>query len=156
MEGMEMSGALTNVLRQQCGRKYLVFTLCMQKKAVNEKIADCGGKQQWFYPKIPANMFFVYVRAMTFWVFIRLRPSAVVYNLHVYTVAFRMCHTATTHSLSAKRVLNGKKCFTIHITFSNTKCTVKNKILLTLTSHMKFCLLMMFHNKCLWFPALIP
>ena len=36
--------------------KYPGFALCMQKKAVNEKIAGCLRKQQWFYQRaVPAG-----------------------------------------------------------------------------------------------------
>ena len=43
---MEMRRALTKVLPQQCGE---IPGVCFinAKRAVNEKIASCGGKRQW-------------------------------------------------------------------------------------------------------------
>ena len=55
------------------------------------------------------------------------RPSSVVYNLHVYTVAFRICRTVSVHLMG--------KSLALHIAISNTKLTVKNESLFTCTSH---------------------
>ena len=52
----------------------------------------------------------------------RLRPSAVVYNRHA---CIHKSIPNVSFSLNAKGVLLGKKCFTLHITLSNTKFPVK-------------------------------
>ena len=47
---VEMSGALTNFCHGSAGE---ITGVCFMyaKKVVNEKIAGCWGKQQWFYQR---------------------------------------------------------------------------------------------------------